>query len=80
MSLRLRWKSRSSARGIGLADDLVLDLVDRVADVVGEWEVAVDDVVADRPQQVVRALGQDRRHAAAQVMRGQRDPRPGRGS
>ena len=48
---------RVAARG---PDDLVLDLVDRVAEPVGEREVAVDDVVGKRPEQVIRAMTQDR--------------------
>ena len=54
-----------------LADHLVLDVVDGVADPVGEREVAVDQVVGDRPQQVVRPVLEDRRQAAGQVV-----PRP----
>ena len=60
MSSRLSANRRSSVSGVGLRDDRVLDLVDGVAEPVGVREVAVDDVVADRPQQVVRAVGQDR--------------------
>ena len=54
-----------------LADDLVLDVVDGVADPVGEREVAVDQVVGDRPQQVVGPVLEDRLHAAGKVV-----PRP----
>ena len=43
-----------------LADDLVLDVVDGVADPVREREVAVDQVVGDRPQQVVGPVLEDR--------------------
>ena len=39
--------------GGGLADDLVLDLVDRVTEAVGEREVAIHDVVGEGPQEVV---------------------------
>ena len=39
-----------------MQDDLVLDVIDRVADPVREREVAVDQVVGDRPQQVVRPV------------------------
>ena len=59
-----------------LADDLVLDVVDGVADPVGEREVAVDEVVGDRPQQVIRAVLEDRRDAAGQVVRRRADPSP----
>ena len=57
-----------------LANDLVLDVVDGVADPVREREVAVDQVVRDRPQEVVRPVGQDGRHAIRQVMTGPRVP------
>ena len=59
-----------------LPDDLVLDVVDRVADPVGEREVAVDQVVGDRPQQVVRTALEDRRRRRPQVVRRPADPSP----
>ena len=74
MSSRFSANSRSSASGDACADDRVLDVVDGIAESVGEREVAVDDVVADRPQQVVRAMGEDGGHAGAQVMRRARVP------
>ena len=60
ISSRLSAKSRSSGPVGRRRDDLVLDVVDRVAEPVGEREVAVDDVVGERPQQVVRAVAEDR--------------------
>ena len=70
MSSRLSLNSRSTVSGVGLADDCVLDLVDGVADPVGEREVAVDEVVRDGPQQVIRTVRQDRSDARRQVVAG----------
>jgi hypothetical protein len=49
MSSRFKRKSCSSAAGVAFLYDDVLDLVDRVTDPVGEWEVAIDQVIGDRP-------------------------------
>ena len=56
MSSRLR---ANSARGPPAPPGgrPVLDLVDRVPEPVGEREIAIDDVVAEGPQQVVGTLG-----------------------
>ena len=75
MSSRFSANSASSVSGFGAPDDLVLDLVDGEAEAVREREVAVDDVVGERPQEVVRAVAQDRLDAGAQVVRRARLPR-----
>ena len=52
--------------GPGVRDDVLLDVLDRVAEQVEEREVAVDDRVDQRPEQVVGPAGEHRREAAAQ--------------
>ena len=65
---------------VALLDDRVLDEVDLVAELVHEREVAVDQVVAQRPQEVIGAAGQDRRQpVAAEVVGRPRVPRGGVG-
>ena len=78
ISSRLRRKPLHGL-GTGLAHHLVLHVVDRVAEAIGEREVAVDDVVGKRPQHVVRAVAEDRRDPGAQMVRGPRVPARRRG-
>ena len=65
ISSRLSVEQALERLRVALLDDRVLEVVDLVAELVEEREVAVDEVVAEGPQQVVRAAAEDRAEPVA---------------